>query len=403
MTGRWTAGAATVFWGVAAVGVVAQAPPQTVESRVDRSALVAVEEIFRVGSVDGPAVQRFGLVSDVTVDPEAGEVFVLDHLERRVRVFDLSGSHLRSWGRGGEGPGELMEPAALAVARDTVIVADGMRLHVFQRDGSFIRSVSTTPETPVARPLAAHALNDGWAVTLAEVVRGVTGSVPFERTYSVSLETGLVRPWRFMVPRESLPTDDGSEDWWLTSPFAHDPVGRLSRDGVFWAAGSAEYRLELSEPEGFGSRALHFRYDTRRVEGGMRDAYRRSVGERCESTRCPGWRDQVDRQLALPHPSVFPPVGSILPGPSGTALVGRRDLDPDPFDEDETVEYDWVDVDGGYLGALTVPRRFQPMWLGEDRVFGVVRDGLDVDYVVGLALRGGRAPARDPGVRGMEP
>lgn len=379
--------------GVTSDGVVAQEDRPVVRVEVDRSAIAQLEEVFRVGSVDGPAVQRFGLVADVTADLEAGEVFVLDHLERVVRVFDLSGNHLRSWGRRGEGPGELMAPAALAFARDTVAVADRRRVHVFGRDGTLLGSVSGAPEAGVTRPLEVRALGDGWALTLAEIVPGVTGSVPFERTYGLSLETGLIEPWRFMTPRESLPTDDGSNDWWLTSPFGHRPVGALGEEGVFWAAGSAEYRLTVASHADSVLRFLEFRHDGRTIDGSLHEAYRRSVEGRCDPTspqagRCPpGWREQVERALSLPHPAAFPAVGAILPGPGGTALVARRDLDPDPFDEEETTEYDLVHADGRHLGALSFPPRFTPMWLGRDRVFGVQRDELDVPYVVGLALR----------------
>lgn len=46
----------------------------------------------------------------------SGRVYILDEDAKRIRVFDTQGRLARSFGRAGEGPGELAQPAALTVS-----------------------------------------------------------------------------------------------------------------------------------------------------------------------------------------------------------------------------------------------------------------------------------------------
>jgi hypothetical protein len=44
------------------------------------------------------------------------------------------------------------------------------------------------------------------------------------------------------------------------------------------------------------------------------------------------------------------------------------------------------DGDGKYLGVVTMPLRFQPRILLGDKIYGVWRDDLDVQYVMRLRI-----------------
>ena len=61
---------------------------------------------LELGSFDGPGADVFGHISSVAVGLD-GKIFVLDDLAQEIRVFDANGSHLYSFGRRGEGPGEF--------------------------------------------------------------------------------------------------------------------------------------------------------------------------------------------------------------------------------------------------------------------------------------------------------
>ncbi len=48
--------------------------------------------------------------------------------------------------------------------------------------------------------------------------------------------------------------------------------------------------------------------------------------------------------------------------------------------------WDVFDADGRFLGEVAMPPRFTPRALLGDRIYGVARDALDVQYVVRLRV-----------------
>jgi hypothetical protein len=104
-----------------------------------------------IGTVAGDAAYQFGTIGGIDVN-EAGEILVLDQLAAQVQVFDANGKHLRSLGKPGEGPGELVPGATLsglaAGRADTVYVFDYRRYRFvgFAGNGTEIGSYVVTPE-----------------------------------------------------------------------------------------------------------------------------------------------------------------------------------------------------------------------------------------------------------------
>ena len=86
-----------------------------------------------------PDARAFPELSSAT-DADLGDSvwFVLDRRGRRVHRFDQSGALLGSFARHGEGPGELSFPSAVAVHRDTVVVADQLAVHLYAPSGDHI-------------------------------------------------------------------------------------------------------------------------------------------------------------------------------------------------------------------------------------------------------------------------
>ncbi len=105
---------------------------------------LVLEEIYVVGRDDSPDASFAGRV-DLDVHKD-GSIFVLDSKDNRVKVFDAAGRFLRAFGKKGQGPGELNQPAGILFSPEgDVIVEDPMnhRLAVFTPDGTFVRHVST--------------------------------------------------------------------------------------------------------------------------------------------------------------------------------------------------------------------------------------------------------------------
>ncbi len=98
-------------------------------------------------SLGGPAAQgdyAFGRVQTFIVDG-SGSIYVLDRMNFNIKVFDLSGRCLRTFGRQGQGPGEFQYPYALSLNQTSGELAlhelgDG--ISYFNTDGTFLRHVS---------------------------------------------------------------------------------------------------------------------------------------------------------------------------------------------------------------------------------------------------------------------
>lgn len=111
----------------------------------DDSPLAAdFEEVFRVGSFDGPEWQQFGAIFEAAFDG-AGNLYLLDLHAYRVVVVDPAGELVGFIGRHGQGPGEFSFPDQLAAMADgRAVVGDiaGQRsFQVFGRDGTLDRHV----------------------------------------------------------------------------------------------------------------------------------------------------------------------------------------------------------------------------------------------------------------------
>jgi hypothetical protein len=88
---------------------------------------------------------------DLEVGPNA-YLYVLDAGDGTVKVFDDTGVHVRSFGRRGQGPGEMQRPERLAVTADRVIVNDirNARLSVWDLHGVHIADYRSSD--PMWRP-----------------------------------------------------------------------------------------------------------------------------------------------------------------------------------------------------------------------------------------------------------
>ena len=112
----------------------------------DRAISPKVEEVFKVGALQGEDWEMFGQISWVAFGPE-GNLYVLDGQAKRIVVLGPDGTFLRTFGREGKGPGELASPSGLAVLADgSIVVYDfgNQGLTLFSSEGS----ISARPRQP---------------------------------------------------------------------------------------------------------------------------------------------------------------------------------------------------------------------------------------------------------------
>ncbi|MFC1529604.1 NHL repeat-containing protein [Gemmatimonadota bacterium] len=108
----------------------------------DTALTITFERLLSIGDLDPDEDYLFSWVEDVTTDPD-GNIYVCDSREHRIQVFDPEGRYLRTIGREGRGPGEIMRPKAVGIGPDgRLYVQDDLnyRISIFQPGGRFVDS-----------------------------------------------------------------------------------------------------------------------------------------------------------------------------------------------------------------------------------------------------------------------
>lgn len=117
---------------------------------------IMLELVGHLGEIEGGDENYwFYHPSDITGDSE-GYLYVLDGGNFRVQKFDNKGKYLTTFGRSGQGPGELQRPLSIDIGEDgNVYIADwdNCRLEVFSSQGKYVRSIKLMTPVPRIRML----------------------------------------------------------------------------------------------------------------------------------------------------------------------------------------------------------------------------------------------------------
>ena len=348
-----------------------------------------------------------GLVSDA-----AGNLYILDRQGDRVLKYGPEGLHLATYGREGEGPGELSQPLSMAVGPgDTVWVADfsNARITGFPQAAADPRTIPIPGEGRVPGQQLI-ALDDGFITTFSQIFgfrRAPDGQMSMSRGSGGDDEGPPTIP----VLRLSRDLESADTLWSAAEPpmdmVRLETAGRLmvtlmSRefypslrwdafaDGGIVVSDSAAYVLYIVDPAGTAVRSIarapapraateadrdRVREETRRdsQEGGIR------IGGRGpdEETR----KQLLEQRLEkMTFADLIPRVTGLRVDPLGRIWVGVSEEVPD-----EVERIDLYDRDGTLLGELRgVP--FPDVFLGPDRIGVLRRDELDVQQVVILEI-----------------
>jgi len=107
------------------------------------STKLVLEPIYTIGGGDSPE-QDFSSISRIAVNDD-GTVFILDSKESLIKAFDAKGRLLLSFGKKGQGPGELNTPIGILISpAKEILIEDALnrRLAFFDMKGKFLRHQS---------------------------------------------------------------------------------------------------------------------------------------------------------------------------------------------------------------------------------------------------------------------
>lgn len=340
----------------------------------DPEARWSLEEELRIGAVEGDQPYVFGRIRNLIPALDGG-VWIYDQQAFELRRFGANGEHILSVGRRGEGPGEFSGNAcARRGTEEEIWVETETNWHRFNRDGQLIGTFPT-PST-IACGVRAW-LPDGRYLAVGSDYDWETQT---QHLYFVVLEwvSGA------FVPVDTIMAPDVPEPetiTWVSSsgrsrstrsiPFVHNPGWGLERGGVFWAwNGRGDYDIRLQSMRGDTIRRISRPYSSVRIEKPVRREAIRDFNR-------PGWRAETDFDVSR-VPDVYPPFSSVQLSEDQSVWVRRQT-------GEGTVSWDIFSDDDRYLGELDIPEELAGMslrYVGEDHVWGILRDDLGVQYVV---------------------
>lgn len=106
---------------------------------------IQVRQDLCIGDEEGIEDFIFSQIRSVQVDEE-GNIYVLDSKEVCIKVFDKNGKHIRTFGKMGQGPGEIQSPSRMyLVAGKEILIYDvgNSRLSYYSPEGKCLREIST--------------------------------------------------------------------------------------------------------------------------------------------------------------------------------------------------------------------------------------------------------------------
>lgn len=352
---------------------------------------IAVEEL-RIGSLEEQDEYLFGRVTGIAVD-ELGRIFVADLLAHTIRAFAEDGSYLLTVARRGGGPNEVFQPCCLAIGLDGLLwVRDNgnsryVGFEIGDQQATAVRTLRMN-HGDVNRHVRTRFTDIGG---LIDIGMGVDPAVGEPRTTLFHLGSGgdLERAVAAPLPpdsdglvhRVSIRDGDRSAVLFFYQPFGPRHLIAYGPGGIHADAVSSIFEVRLYSPDGNIEKVI-----TR-------------AGERAPPLT-PEQRARADSMIAadarragtvMPFstPGRHPVLAGLEFDESGRLWVVRTALPGEPR------QVDVYDGDGNFVERIVYPAGLQLTYaaLSDTMIVGVIRDEMDVPYVVRLRLEtSDRAP-----------
>jgi hypothetical protein len=369
-----------------------------------------VTEALRIGTAEGEPEYQFGMVAGLATLSD-GRIAVLDQQGQHVKLFGTDGKYLQTIGKAGAGPGELgMGVMGVFVGMgDTLIVPDvvaNQRVSLYGPDGTFLTSFRLGLDQGI--PLKWDITPDRRVITQVRALNLPTG--PGQPPVAPDTMDAILERHLDGTPGDTVMRVPSGKTFSFTGGqpefnfFAAEPAWMVYGDRLLYGLND-RYRLGVYSPGGRLERVIEKPFEPVPVTDADRDAMMNLLET--------AWRQaglnagQVQELTSAVHfAAAYPAYLQAMAGPESTIWVqhyrslAERPKAPEaaskpleealsPFDMG-SADWDVFDAEGRFLGVVRMPERFQPMRFEGDRIYGVQRDELDVQYVVVLnLLKGG--------------
>ena len=341
---------------------------------------VAADPLISIGGSDAEGPEQFTQVHKVMLDSQS-RIWVADGQSNELRIFLADGSHWKTRGGRGDGPGEFRRIRLLGAFRgDSVAVGDrgNDRVTVFDAEGELVRTIRIASSDDQI-PLAHLVFDDGT----------VLGQVP--RVFPAGfLQPGVViadtaRLVRVGSGVPSHPVAEVPGPLWLWTgrsqvpiPFTANP-GFVLVDSSLHVASGPSFRIRVFE-SGRVVESYGVARTPRRVEAGDIADYRQTAELHIAEQQRPDYLSGLEHES---RPTVLPGYSRVLVSDAGNVWTQR-------YTPDTT--WDVFGPGRRLLGQVHVPDGFFLQDVRGSMLVGVWRDELLVEHVRVYELRLGGPP-----------
>jgi hypothetical protein len=334
---------------------------------------IAPSPRLRIGTVDGSDAETFHRVTHAARLSDGG-IVVLNNGTKEVRYYASTGSHERTVGRSGAGPGDFRTFSGLQVtAGDSVLVFDALnnRVSIFDAMGELSRIATfRLPDAGGAARIMGRA---GTGSFLASVTRAAswdesnTGEIVHEISTVIRYDAGghIETTLGDFEHTEMAVYDRGAGPRALPPPFWRRRLMVLRGDDII-TGHTRSFELHEISSEGVVRRILRTNIAALPISSEDREPY---VGQAARSPDL----EEVIRLFGFPE--THPAFNRILVDKSGNLWVELH------VRAGDDARWSVFDHRGHWFTDVRVPSSFQPMEIGDDYVLGVWRDDLDVEHI----------------------
>ena len=332
--------------------------------------------------------QVFGRIAGVVADAN-GRIYIADANAHQIRVFDEGGAFLHRFGSEGAGPGEVRALQSIGIMGDTLAVLDwgNARLGLFSTDGEWLdhRQYMALSGSGIRLHMTgSHELYMPFVGAVGEqrgllFVRQTPGGA--RDTLSASLHVGAPAATTMRERASALAVlcrhSAGRGISLYSADLAPSAIVVPAPDALRAAASGAEYSIAFVDAAGDTVRVI----ERDLASGPLNDEEWAD-----EQRRFQEFLDQFDDESCEPRTLPRPPVRrmllSIFFDDAGRTWVERETATGRVFDV--------FDGAGRLLAELEAPQRLDrvPPYVRDGRLYLVVTDSLDVEYVNAFDVNG---------------
>lgn len=372
-----------------------------------------LEPEVRIGVFEGEPEYMFGRVVSLAVAP-GGAIYAVDRQVPALRKYRPDGTFEMTLGREGEGPGEYQRPdGGLAVLDDgRVVLRDpsNARLQIYSPAGEPGDTWPIRGSFYTSTPLVVDTTGRVYTSALMDPEANVTewhpGMIGYHPETGEPVDTIPAPRWDYEAPRLVASVENNTSI--ASVPFSPGDHWAMSPLGYMVGGVSTRYAIDQYRPDG----------SVLRIERVAEPVPVRPA-ERSNSEEQARWnmrQTQPDWRWNGPSiPNEKPAFTDIAVGQDGRIWVRvPRPGEPIPEDEiatpdqdgpnprptdrwREPIVFDVFEPDGTFLGTVRAPDGFSsspaPVMRG-DRVWAVIRDELDVQYITRFRIA---RPGEEPG------